>query len=379
MTKQTLIEKSLPKVIDLTQKRFEKMAPSNINFDKEKSFAIQLLINNEYLNKVAMGCPESLAQAITNIATIGLSLNPAGKEAYLIPRTVKMTVDGKQKYVSKIFLEPSYQGLCNLATGAGNIEWIQAICVYFDDTFVDNGPGLRPTHEYEAFSTIESRGKFIGVYCVAKTKTGDYLTELMSVEDIYDIRSRSEAYKKYADKNCTGYGGPWVTDFSQMAKKSVVRRAFKMWPKTERMARIEEAIQLSNENEGFEPLLTSPNISQFTADEKEYFDQLIEESNAIEMFLFIDSIDEAVYISLFHSFEKGSKGKYQNLVNALQESGRAQMHDCIEQINTSATSGDDSGILEIIEDASQAFMDYVSKNVSEEAFEVIKNFAKKEE
>lgn len=48
-------------------------------------------------------------------------------------------------------------------------------------------------------------------------------------------------------------------------------------------------------------------------------------------------------------------------------------------MNISATSGDDSGILELIEDATQTFMDYVSRNVSEEALEVIKSFAKKEE
>lgn len=379
MPEQALVKKSLPEVIDLTQKRFEKMAPSSINFDKEKSFAIQLLINNDYLKKVAMGQPESLAQAITNIATIGLSLNPASKEAYLIPRTVKITVDGRQKYVSKIFLEPSYQGLCNLATSAGNIEWIQARCVYSNDEFIDYGPGVKPKHEYKAFDPIEKRGEFFGAFCIAKTNTGDYLTETMSAEDIYNIRDRSEAYKRYKEKNFTGHGGPWVTDFPEMAKKCPIRRGFKMWPKTERMARIEEAIQLSNENEGFEPLLTSPDIGKFTAEQKEYFDQLIEKSDAMGMFLFIDSIDENVYINLYHSFEKGSKGKYQKIVNTLQEDGRAQMHDCVEQINSSATHGDDSGITELIEGASQEFIDYVSKSASDEALEVIRNFVKKEE
>ncbi len=211
--------KALAKMIDTTEERFKEVAPVSINFESEKGFAIQHLMNNSYLMSVAEGNHASLLQAISNVAFIGLSLNPAEKQAYLIPRTVKID----NKFVSKIFLEPSYMGLCKLATDSGSIEWVQANCVRENDTFQDNGPGERPTHMYNAFS--KARGEFVGVYCVAKTHTGDFLTTVMDCDDVYSIRERSEAWKK-------GKFGPWATDFNEQAKKTVVRRGFKMWPRT---------------------------------------------------------------------------------------------------------------------------------------------------
>jgi len=250
------------KVIDMTQERFTRNAPKHIRFENERGYAIQLLQNNDYLMKVATENPASLQQAITNIAAIGLSLNPAKKQAYLITRTIR-TQNGQ--YVSKVFLEPSYAGLCDLATMSGAIEWCQANTVYEKDSFVDNGPGEKPTHTYQAFS--KDRGAFAGVYCVAKTRGGDYLTTIMPAEEVNAIRARSEAYKAMAERN-KGNGGPWVTDYEEMAKKSVVRRAFKLWPKTAETERLENAVMLSNENEGFEPILTSPQLGQYTAEQK---------------------------------------------------------------------------------------------------------------
>src|SRR5690606_28649385 len=106
---------------------------------------------------------------------------------------------------------------------------VQANVVHENDEFIDNGPGQRPTHKYNAFS--KDRGPFAGVYAVAKTRTGDYLTTIMAADEVNGIMARSEAYKAFKEKK-KGNGGPWVSDFEEMAKKSVVRRGFKMWPKT---------------------------------------------------------------------------------------------------------------------------------------------------
>jgi len=53
-----------------------------------------------------------------------------------------------------------------------------------------------------------------------------------------------------------------------MALKTVIRQAFKTWPKTEKLDRMAQAIELSNNNEGFEPLVTSPEMSQYTNEQK---------------------------------------------------------------------------------------------------------------
>ncbi|SPW12827.1 Recombinational DNA repair protein (RecE pathway) [Cronobacter sakazakii] len=54
---------------------------------------------------------------------------------------------------------------------------------------------------YSEFDTKEQRGEVVGAYVVVKTDDGDYLTHTMRIEDIYSIRDRSEAWKKYKTDN----------------------------------------------------------------------------------------------------------------------------------------------------------------------------------
>ena len=352
-----LAEMPTSKVIDLAAERFDKLAPKSIRFEAERGYALQLLQNNPFLAQVAEGNKLSLLHAVTNCAAIGLSLNPAKREAYLITRTVK---EGNQ-YVSKVFLEPSYQGLCNLATNTGSIEWVQANVVYTNDEFIDNGAGEKPTHTYKAFAKPEDRGDFAGVYCVAKTKSGDYLTTIMPADEVYSIRGRSEAYKAMMERK-KGNGGPWVSDFNEMAKKSVVRRAVKMFPKTDQFDRMDAAVSLSNDNEGFAPIVTAPNLGEFTADQKGLFDQMITQSDAVGMFLFTKSIDEAMFTSLYHSFEKGTKGKYQGIVDSLCQAGAAKLRDVADAISECCHRGDDPGALELLEGFSNDGIAYMEQH-----------------
>ncbi|WP_239519797.1 recombinase RecT [Stenotrophomonas maltophilia] len=190
----------------------------SINFEREAEFALQTLYSNDYAMKIAMQNRSSVIAAVVNIAAIGISLNPAKKQAYLVPR------DGK------ICLDISYMGLMDLAIDSGSIRWGQAELVYENDTFGLNGIDQQPTHIRNPFA--KDRGEVVGVYVVVKTADGDYLTDAMSVEEINAIRDRSSAWKAWIakQKSC-----PWLTDWGEMAKKTVVKRAYKYWPKTERL------------------------------------------------------------------------------------------------------------------------------------------------
>src|SRR5690606_19073782 len=70
------------------------------------------------------------------------------------------------------------------------------------------------------------------VYVVVKTRDDDYLTPCMSSDGVYDVRNRSSAWKagENKQKKC-----PWVTDEGEMIKKTVIKRAYKLWPKTDRL------------------------------------------------------------------------------------------------------------------------------------------------
>lgn len=192
-----------------------------IEFEREAGFALQILQANTYLAKVAMNNQASLANAINNVAAIGISLNPASKLAYLVPRK------------NTVCLDISYMGLMHIAQQSGAIQWGQARVVRQNDEFQMEGIDKAPTHKYDPFGTDEQRGPIIGAYVVVKTDGGDYLTHAMPIARINEIRDRSEAWKAYvADKSkkC-----PWVTDPEEMIKKTVIKQAAKTWPKRDRL------------------------------------------------------------------------------------------------------------------------------------------------
>lgn len=186
-----------------------------IEFEREAGFALQILQGNSFLATTAANNPASLANAINNVAAIGISLNPASKLAYLVPR-------GKA-----VCLDISYMGLMHIAQQSGAIAWGQARVVHQHDTFQMEGIDKPPTHQYDPFGTDAQRGPIIGAYVVVKTDTGDYLTHAMAIARIYDIRDRSEAYKRKS--------GPWITDPEEMIKKTVIKQAAKTWPKRDRL------------------------------------------------------------------------------------------------------------------------------------------------
>lgn len=214
----------------------------SINFDREAEFALQALYNNDFAMKIAMQNRASVIAAVVNIAAIGISLNPAKRQAYLVPR------DGK------ICLDISYMGLMDLAIDSGSIRWGQAELVYESDLFELTGVDKEPIHKRAPFA--RDRGEVVGVYVVVKTVDGDYLTETMSRDEIDGIMSRSQSVR-------SGKSSPWKTDWGEMAKKTVVKRAYKYWPKT---VRLDQAIHHLN-TDGGEGLaiLTGQSVAQQAA------------------------------------------------------------------------------------------------------------------
>lgn len=195
-------------------------------FEREAEFAIQAILASDYATNIARQNQQSVIDAVTNVAAIGISLNPAKKQAYLVPRK------------GGICLSIGYMGLMDMAMDSGSIKWGQARLVYAADTFRLNGLDRQPTHEFDPFN--KDRGEVVGVYVSVKTADGDYLTEAMSTEEINSIRDRSDSWAKKKS-------GPWLTDWGEMAKKTVVHRAYKYWPKTERL---ENAIHHLNTDAG---------------------------------------------------------------------------------------------------------------------------------
>lgn len=211
---------------------FNQVNQYKLSFKKEAQFALQLLKANDFLRSTAQDSPDTLKNAITNIAAIGISLNPATKEAYLVPRKKQVCLD-----ISAI-------GLIKLATDSGSIKWAQVELVRKNDKFEFKGVGLVPIHQMDPFS---DRGEIVGAYSVAKTIDGDFLVTVMSAKECHDIRDRSEAWKAF--KAGKVQSCPWSTDEGEMIRKTVIKRAYKFWPKSERL---DTAVHVINEHEGFD-------------------------------------------------------------------------------------------------------------------------------
>ncbi|WP_145055707.1 RecT family recombinase [Mixta calida] len=225
-----------------------------VTWAKESQFAIQLFQKNDYLAKTAIGNPTSAQNAIINVAAIGITLNPASKLAYLVPR------DGM------VCLDISYMGLLHLAQAAGCILWGQCKLVYANDTYESNGLDKAPTHKYNAFG---DRGAVVGGYCTVKTPGGDYLTEEMSLAEIKATEATSKA------KN-----GPWKNFWEEMARKTIVKRAAKWWPRAER---VDLANDMLNEHEGIfiEPQMAHVPEEKLAIDEQQRQQKFDDELNEL--------------------------------------------------------------------------------------------------
>lgn len=226
----------------------------SVTWAKESQFAIQYFQRNDYLAKTALSNPTSAQNAIINVAAIGITLNPASKLAYLVPR------DGM------VCLDISYMGLLHLAQSTGSIKWGQCKLVYSNDTYESNGLDTAPTHKYNAFG---DRGDVVGGYCTVKTADGDYLTEEMSLAEIKATEATSKA------KN-----GPWKNFWEEMARKTIVKRASKYWPRAERL---DNAIHVINEDEGIfqEPVMAHKSEEDIREDARKQQQEIMDKAQSL--------------------------------------------------------------------------------------------------
>lgn len=200
-------------------------------FKKEVSFAIQAANANDMLQQAS---PASVAKAVFNLAITGLSLNPVKKLAYLVPKRINGVVEA--------VLFPSYQGLVKLITDSGCASKVYAHVVYDGDDFdIEYGSEPRVIHRPKFKSK-----NITCVYAVAVLNDGSKQIEAMGKAEVDEIMERSDGWKAWKSgkaKSCI-----WNTDYSEMARKTVIRRIFKYLPKTDRYEKVAEAIALDEQD-----------------------------------------------------------------------------------------------------------------------------------
>lgn len=167
--------------------------------------------------------PASLFGAIIQCAQLGLEPSNGLGHAYLLPFD-KNEKRGNQwvKVRTDVTLIIGYRGMLDLARRSGQIESIEAHAVYKCDKFeCELGLNSKLIHVPDWDNPERNDpAKVVFVYAVAKLKDGGTQFQVMSRQGVEAIRERSKAAKS----------GPWVTDWEQMALKTVTRRLFKWLP-----------------------------------------------------------------------------------------------------------------------------------------------------
>lgn len=219
-------------------KRAESEGIKRERLNRELSFAVSIA-NQSYQLKQADRA--SILQAVFQLLQIGLTLNPAAKEAYLIPRF------DRNSQTIRAGIEPSYIGLVKLLTDAGSVERITSKVVYQNDAFdVTEGTSLQVVHKPYYTQGAAEPGEPLGAYAIATMKSGLQQFEFISLADLHAIRERSDGYQAYLKDNSKK--SVWITDAGEMYRKAVIKRIYKHLPRTKSLERADKAIQVDNED-----------------------------------------------------------------------------------------------------------------------------------
>lgn len=136
-------------------------------------------------------------------------LMPDGKEAALIPYL------GRNPTVQ---YQPMLGGMLKKLRNSGEIVGAPKIHVWKvgDDFDYQLGDDEKIVHK----PALAGRGATIGAYSIVSLKNGGTTREVMLKDEIEAIRRRGRSPDE----------GPWVTDWDEMAKKTVFRRHYKKLP-----------------------------------------------------------------------------------------------------------------------------------------------------
>lgn len=214
-TEETAIRKGKPRTLNEYIKSMEgeisKALPSVITPERFTRMTLTAVRTTPGLAECE---PMSFLAAMMSAAQLGLEPNTPLGQAYILP------FKNNKKGITEVQFQIGYKGLIDLAYRSGEVELVQAQCVYENDTF-ECEYGIEPKLKH--IPADKNRGELVKVYAMFRTKSGGYGFEVMSVDDI----------KKHAQKYSKAFNSqysPWKTSFDEMAKKTVLKRVLKYAP-----------------------------------------------------------------------------------------------------------------------------------------------------
>lgn len=159
---------------------------------------------------------QSLLACFFGCASLGLTPEPWLGQAYLVPFW------NSNLRCNEATLIPGYRGLVTLGRRSGFLKTVKAAAVYQNEPFEWNR--LMPENSVHGWVTGDP-GEFVGAWTLWTFADGEITGDFMTKWEIDLIKERSKSRNKNGE-----LVGPWTTDYAEMAKKTVIRRHFKLAP-----------------------------------------------------------------------------------------------------------------------------------------------------
>jgi recombination protein RecT len=209
----------------------EKVLPSHEN--KDRYWMLYAKIAQEWLNNQKVTDKQSVLTCMFNAVKLGLNPDPVFGEIYFIP------------YSGKLTYQVGYKGMIKLSINSGFVRDVRSGLIYEKDTWIYEETEKGQVFKFSPnFLAGKDRGKEIFGFSIFEKKDGSCSACVMESHKIDDIRADVLARMR-------GASTPWTGKFAdEMRKKTVIRRHWKMQPKSVEIAQViehEEAIERGEE------------------------------------------------------------------------------------------------------------------------------------
>lgn len=220
--------------IDVIEPGLKAALPPHIPVERFKRVALTAINNNPDLLNADR---RSLLNAFQKAAEDALM--PDGRDgAVVIYNTKIKNADGRDQWIKAAQWMPMVWGIVKNLRGSGALLTINAHLVYEHDHFeYQLGDDERIDHKPKLDG---DRGDVIGGYAIAKLAGGMVEREFMPAKEINEVRAASKSPDK----------GPWGRWYSEMARKTIIRRLCKRLSLPEPMERLVQRDDGIYEHEG---------------------------------------------------------------------------------------------------------------------------------
>lgn len=268
------------------------------NPEKKPETVVSLLASNDFKKQIELALPKhmdgsrmarialtefrkspklgncsiaSFASSILTASQLGLEIGSAFGQCYLLP------------YGQECQLIVGYRGMIQLAHRSGQLKNIHADIVYEGDVF-EVELGMNMTFKHKPVNFEKNKNQIKAVYAYAHLSSGGFEFVVLNMKEIEKIQKKSKSQNI------------WGEHFEEMAKKTAIRRLFKLLPVSSEIVRaisIEDAREtgdrsLMMDNDFIDAIPTEqPTKSDILADQilQEQQKELTSDNSADQSFL----------------------------------------------------------------------------------------------